>query len=174
MLKHSAIIALFVFFATAGCAGNRHLTKGGIYESNEAQCFVGDFEPEWVPIPEVKDAEMAYWNQRLGAVIAVNVTCDDYDDMPTRAMANHLVMGLENRKYDRWEYRPVDGRQALYGEVEGLLDGVPVKMAAYVIVNNYCSFDLIYHSPPNTFEEGSRRLEKLASVFKVIRAGRRQ
>ena len=178
LVSRSFLFAGMVWFVVfmvlvSACQETRPHYKQGMYTSQQVQYKLGDLEEGWRRAPKMEDNDLAFWNETLGAAIAINSTCREYEDLPLKAMANHLVIGIEERKNLVWEQRPVDGREALYVVVEGHLDGVPIKVAAYVLVKDYCTFDLIYHAPPATFDEGLPQLDKLAHEFTVLRTGER-
>ena len=166
-------LSLLLLLAASSCQERQAQYKQGVYTSMQTQYELGELGEGWREAPDMEDNDLAFWNESLGAAIAINSTCKEYEDLPLKAMANHLVIGIEERRNLIWEQRMVDGREALYIVVEGFLDGVPIKVAAYVLVKDYCTFDLIYHAPPATFDEGLPQLHELARQFAVLRTGER-
>ncbi len=162
-------IALLILLAS--CTEPLVRYESGVYTSENVEFRVADPAPPWKRVTNIEDNELAFWNDELGAAIGVNATCKEYEDMPLKAMANHLLMGFEDRKHLVWERRDIAGRESLYVVISGKIDGVRVMVAAYVLINDYCTFDLIYHAPPSSFEEGLGELHRMVGEFAVLRTG---
>ena len=163
--------SVFLIAATtmSGCASDGEY-KNGVYRSEEATFKVPPLRAPWKQI-QVEDAELAFHNPETGANISVNATCKEYEDAPPEALALHLLIGIANRTVNTWEPREMDRRKALYMDVQGELDGAPVRLAAYVLAKDYCSFDLIYTASPDHFESGLPVLHRLAESFHMLQRG---
>lgn len=170
MLKIMAIVVLAVLCviscSTLGTYGE------GVYENDYTVYRAPEPGPGWERL-SIGDADLAFWNKKLAAFIMVNSTCNEYRDAPVAALANHLFIGIEKKKFIKQDGAPLDGRQAIYSEVEGMMDGAPVRVAAYTLVKNYCTYDLSYSAPLSVFETGRPAFEKLAGRFKVIKRKRK-
>jgi len=60
------------------------------------------------------------------------------------------------------------GREAVYSVVAGMLDGAPIKIAAVTVVKNYCTYDLTYSAPLETFDDGLPDFERTVDSFSVL------
>jgi len=160
------VLVLCCALVQAACSGKQY--SNGVFEDKKNAYRVEDPGKGWQRI-ESEDTDLAFFNDGLNAVIMVNSTCDDYKDAPASALTGHLYIGIEERKVLEQQKIKLDGREAIYTLVEGKLDGVPVKVATYVLVKNYCIYDLAYSAPPAAFERGLPYLKKVAEKFKVLR-----
>ena len=161
-----AFVAALAAVAILACASATY--KGGIFENDQTIYRVDPPRGGWERI-SAGDADVAFWNERLSAFIMVNSTCDQYRDAPVSILANHLFIGIEKKLFSVQEERPLDGRDAVYTELTGKLDGHPVKVAAYTLVKNYCTYDLSYSADPKHFDEGLPAFHELARKFRVLR-----
>lgn len=164
-------IGFLAIFCVISCTTPGTYGKG-IYENAYTVYQAPDPGPGWKRLI-AGDADLAFWNKKLAAFIMVNSTCNGYRDAPVAALANHLFIGIEKKKFIKQDDAPLDGRQAIYSEVEGMMDGAPVRVAAYTLVKNYCTYDLSYSAPLSVFEKGRPAFEKLAGRFKVIKRKRK-
>ncbi len=164
--NHQQILLLaFLMALLFGCASSSY--REGIFEDSFNRYRVQAPSSGWKQV-KVKQANLSFFNTRANAAIMVNSTCDTYRDAPLRAMANHMFIGIENKTYLLQESHKVDGREAVYSVVKGMLDGAPIKIAAITIAKNYCTYDLTYSAPPETFEDGLADFERLVDSFSVL------
>jgi len=168
MNKIALPLVLFVFCAliVSACSGKQY--RNGVFEDKKNAYRIEAPGKAWKQI-ESEDTNLAFFNDSLNAVIMVNSTCDEYKDAPASALTGHLFIGIEDRKVLEQQKVMLDGREAVYTLVEGKLDGAPVKLATYVLVKNYCIYDLAYSAPPASFERGLPYLKNIADKFKVLR-----
>lgn len=116
---------------------------------------------------EVGRNDLAFFEPTLGT-IAVNSTCEDYEDVPERALMNHLLFGTRERVFRVEEVVTLDGRGALHSVVDAELDGVPVTLDVYVLKKDGCIFDLSRTSSRAAFGAGRRQFEDFARGFAVL------
>lgn len=162
LLLSAAMIGLW-----AGCSGAARYQKGR-FENARVVYEVPDPGAGWER-RQVDGADLVFWNERLSAFILVNSTCDEYRDAPVSALAGHLYIGyIEKKEVLKKEEATIDGRHGIYMEVQGEVDGYPVKFASYTLAKNYCTYDLVYSAPVKVFDQGLPMLHALASKFKVI------
>lgn len=151
----------------AGCAGGASYHNGRL----ETRHTIYEAQPpdaSWRVIA-VDNTDLAFWNEKLSASILVNSTCEGYRDVPVRSLANHLFIGIEDKVFLEQRHLPLDGRLAWYSLVEGLLDGARVKVAAYTMVKDYCTYDLSYTAPLRNFDAGFEAFSRVARDFRVIK-----
>lgn len=143
--------------------------ENGLFQ-NEVTRYEAPMPAGWTKLA-AKDADLAFWNARLGGFILVNSTCREYRDATPSVLAKHLLIGIENRTILKESTLPLSGRQAFFQEVRGLLDGASVHLASLTLVKDYCTYDLAYSAPEARFEEGREAFMKLAERFNVQKRG---
>lgn len=173
MRNIKTIVAYLLFasvFAFSAC--NNATYKGNIYEDNQNVYQAVSPGKGWKRIG-TKDADLAFWNSDIAAFIMVNSTCDDYKDAPLESLSNHLFFGIEKKKYIEQKRVLLDGRQAVYTVVEGLLDGARIRVAAYTMVKNYCTYDISYSAPLKVYDKGFKDFDAVMEHFKVLKRKRK-
>ena len=107
-------------------------------------------------------------NPSLGT-IAVNSTCEDYEDVPERALMNHLLFGTRERVFRTRGGVTLDGRGALHSVVDVELDGVPLTLDVYLLKKDGCIFDLTpdLESAPRS-RPGRQQFEDFVAGFTVL------
>lgn len=111
--------------------------------------------------------DLAFFEPTLGT-IAVNSTCENYEDVPERALMNHLLFGTRERVFRLEEVVTLDGRGALHSVVDVELDGVPITLDIYLLKKDGCIFDLSRTSSRAAFAPGRRQFEDFARGFAVL------
>lgn len=155
--------------AVAACAGSATF-DGRRFEKETAAYRIG-VPPAGFERVEVDDQDLAFAARGRGTV-SVHALCEGYDDVPPRALRNHLLFGFTNLEYVDEEEWVIDGRGALHTIVDAELDGVPVRAETVILVRSGCVFDLAYvsgHAAPAHAE-----FERFARAFVVERAGERE
>lgn len=159
---------LFVLFGGLSCAP-KSLYSAGIFQ-NAVTRYEAPQPLGWSKIA-AKDADLAFWNARIGGFILVNSTCREYRDATSAVLAKHLLIGIESRKVLKEDTLPLSGRKAFFQEVSGLLDGAEVHLLSLTLVKDYCTYDLVYSAPETRFEEGREPFLALAEHFTVLKRG---
>ncbi len=111
--------------------------------------------------------DLAFFEPTFGT-IAVNSTCENYEDVPERALMNHLLFGTRERVFIVEEVVTLDGRGALHSVVDAELDGVPVTLDVYVLKKDGCIFDLSRTSSRTAFGPGRKQFEDFVFAFAVL------
>jgi len=151
----------------AGC-GYYGTFKGGIFKNREVKYRVGTLSSDWTLL-KVRDNNLAFFNEKLGATIQANAMCKDIDDVSLKVLTNHLLIGLDGRKKIFSRRLPFDGREALQTVVEGKLDGVAIKLDIYVLRKNNCVYDFAYFTRRGHFDRGRADYRRFVKGFKSIR-----
>lgn len=128
--------------AVPGCGGPRF--DGTEYRDDNVAFRLGPV-PKGARTVKADDALVAFQDDENGATIAVSARCRlDGDDVPLRALAQHLFLQFTGRT--GWVERPfrLDGRDALEVELDALLDGVPRHLLVTVLKKDGCVYDFIH------------------------------
>ncbi len=160
------LIAVFLVSGLTACSTATY--RKGIVETEKTVYTAQSPGRNWTRI-ETDKSDLIFWNKQLDAFIMVNSTCDEYRDAPVAALHKHLFFGIEKKEILTEREVTIDGRQSLYSEVSGMLDGAPIKVAAYTLVKNYCTYDLSFTAPPDQFDSGIAALHRVSGQFHVIK-----
>jgi len=162
----AVLLILVMLFALSSCATTGSF-RDGVLDKKETRYKITVPGNTWRPV-RVGGADIAYFNETSKAVLLVHATCEGFRDAPVKALASHLFFGIEEKRVLVREERPMDGRQAVYTELEGMLDGAPVKVAAYTMLKNYCLYDVAYSAPPDSFETDRAQFESIAKSLTTL------
>jgi|GEM_PF-832296 len=172
ILKKPVVIFILVICLVLPVACSSGTYKNNVYEDKHNVYQVMSPGKGWKRIA-TKDADLAFWNSKIAAFIMVNSTCDGYKDAPLESLSNHLFFGIEKKEFIQQKRVMLDGRQAVYSEVTGLLDGARVRVSAYTMVKNYCTYDISYSAPTKIYGKGLKAFEKVMERFRVIKRKRK-
>jgi hypothetical protein len=140
--------------ALVGCGGGAEL-RGNVVEGQQASYRIGDLGAGWQRVA-IEDNDLAWHHPELGAVVQVNATCDPFQDVPLRALINHLLIGFTDREFLGSDRIPLDDREALRSHLTARLDGVERELLLYVLKKDECTYDFALVAPPG---ERYRRAE---------------
>jgi len=158
-------LALMFLFGLFSCSSKSY--KNGVFSDDENSYRILPPSANWKQL-NAEGADIAFFNEKLNAVIMLNSTCEKYKDAPASALSGHLVIGIEDKKVIEQEKIEVDGREAVYTVLEGMLDGASVKLVTLVLVKNYCIYDMAYSASPRNFKKGLPAFKKIMAKFKVL------
>ena len=139
------------------CAGSQF--KDHVFEEGDLRYRLGDPDTGF-RLVDIDDNDVSYFHEDLGT-IGIHATCEGYDDVPPKALLNHLLFGTTDREEKLEETVTLDGRGALHALYEVTLDGVPVTLDVYVLTKDGCIFDFSHVAaspPPAAGTEAFRRL----------------
>ena len=162
-------LALVLALGSTACGGATF--ANGIYSDDEATYRVGALGREWKRA-EVDDNDLAFYRHGVGT-IAVNATCQEYEDVPHTALVNHLLFGTTHRQFRVEEMTQLDGRGAYHVLVSAELDGVAMLLEVYVIKKSGCVYDLSLIASETTHAQASGDFEAFVRGFSTeVRGGR--
>ena len=147
-----------------GCASQSFHDR--IYDNGSVRYRVGALAQGFEPV-SVGDNDLAWHHPQLGT-ISVNSTCQQYEDVPARALVNQLLMGTTERVYRVEETVTLDGRAAQHVIADVELDGVPVTLDVYLIVKDGCVYDLTHVAGRARAEQSRTLFERFVHSFAVI------
>lgn len=111
-------------------------------------------------------ADLELKHARAQAGILAHATCEGNASLRSLpVLARHLTFGFTDRRMLERGAASVAGRPAIRMLLEGRLDGVPVKVEAYVIKGERCVYDLVYVAPPPDFSTGEPDFRALVRSF---------
>lgn len=156
------VILLFIFAGFAGCRGT--LANGVYSRDGIAYRVAAPPSADWREVG-FADNDLAWAARGSPHVLAMNSTCQNFDDAPLEVLTNHLVMGFTNREWVRREKFMLDGREAERSQVNASLDGVPTTLQLVVVKKNDCVHDIMYVSPLGQEAAHQRDFDALVAGF---------
>lgn len=141
---HRAIYSLFfcILLLAGGCK-QAHF-DGVEYRDSDVAFRLGRI-PEGMREIYSDDAKVTLHDEPLGTMIAIAARCgEEADDVPLRALVQHLFLQFTDRQLISEETYMLDGRRALEMELTARLDGVPRHFVVVVLKKDGCVYDM-YH-----------------------------
>ncbi len=173
MWRNFGLVAAFLLFL-GGCIGFSIDRSGGIvrYKDGEAYTAFGRFHlghlpSSWGPAT-IRLKQLVFENDSLGATILADALCGPkFVDSPLPRLAHDLFDRMENRKFQDERVTTLDGRSAHYLIGTGKVDGVDLRMEAYVMKKDFCLYDLVYFAPPDRFARGQKDFQGVVHGFQT-------
>jgi hypothetical protein len=135
-------LALLAALAVAGCAHSGF--DGQVYRSRDLSFRLGPV-PSSAHEVEASEALVAFRDDQAGSTMAINARCgQDGDDVPLRALVQHLFLHFTDRRTIREEEFSLARRTALEAELEAALDGVSSHFVVVVLKHDGCVYDFIH------------------------------
>jgi hypothetical protein len=164
-LRKGALVLVFLAFTLGGCRGARF--DGTDYRDREVAFRLASVPPDLRALRS-DDAKVAFQNDRAGSTIAISARCGvDSDDVPLRALVQHLFIQLTERQTISEKEFVLDGRAALEMEIEAYLDGVKRRFVVTVLKKDGCVYDFIHVDGGGS----SSQLEASRADFRKLVAG---
>ena len=164
-MRRCALIAVIV----AGCAAHGEL-RDGVYQAAHTTYRLGPLGAGWQR--HDSDADLAFYDAALDAMIMVNSECPATHDAPLNVAANTLLLGFTDRQLVAEERVPLAGREALHRRLHAKLDGAPLTLDLYVLKKDDCLYDLVYLAPPDRVGRGVADFARFVDGFDTV-AGER-
>jgi hypothetical protein len=162
-MKRISLAILLSFLVACGHPG---AYSGGLYTKRGVQYYVGGVPPGW-QLKSFRGNDIAYVAEDSPHLIALNATCEDYEDAPLKVLTQQLLMGFTERKLIKEELRPLQDREALFSHYLAKMDGVPRELMFVVLKKDGCVYDFMYISPPGRFEEKLATFEEILKRFRT-------
>ncbi len=139
------VVALFfclLVFGAGACASSQF--DGTEYRDKEV-AFRLSYLPSGLRALGSSDSKLAFQNDQAGSTMAISARCGvDSDDVPLRALVQHLFLQLTDRELVSEREFSLDGRAALEMEMEARLDGVRRHFVVVVMKKNGCVYDFVH------------------------------
>jgi hypothetical protein len=142
--KAAALGALWLLCCSTGCSTSA--LSGNVFRHGGVAFEVGPIPERWRALDEAGgDSELAsfaFRDDRNHVTVGGTGRCGrDGDDVPLRALTQHLTLGFTERSDEAEEKLTLDGREALRTEMQARLDGVPKFLIFVVIKKDECVYD---------------------------------
>lgn len=163
------ISALLMGAGTTSCGGAQF--DGTEYRDKEV-AFRLAYVPAGLSQLESGESKIAFQNEQAGSTVAISARCGvDSDDVPLRALVQHLFLQLSDRELVSEKEFTLDGRAALEMEIDAHLDGVRRHFVVTVLKKDGCVYDFLHvdGGAPSPALEGSRAdFRKLVRGFSTL------
>lgn len=94
---------------------------------------------------QASDAKVSFQNDEAGVTVAVAARCgQESDDVPLRALVQHLFIQFTERQLISEKEFSLDDRAALEMEMKARLDGVPRHFIVTVLKKDGCVYDFLH------------------------------
>jgi hypothetical protein len=149
---------------TVGCTPR----KVRLARKLEGQYSTGTPDPTtWLWV-DPGGADRAWYNGHLRASIYTDSNCGArFLDGHPQLLLRHLMYGLDEVELLRDEPTEVAGRTGRLCVQKGTLDGVWVQVGAIVFNRGACTYDMVYISSPEHFDEGWPSFEGVVVGFEA-------
>lgn len=138
----TALAVPLLVLPMTGCAGTQF--DGSEYRDKEV-AFRLSYIPSGLRTLDSDESKLAFQNDVAGSTLAVSARCGvDSDDVPLRALVQHLFLQLTERELISEKEFILDGRAALEMELEAYLDGVLRHFVVVVMKKNGCVYDFMH------------------------------
>jgi hypothetical protein len=162
--------ALALFLALSGavaCGGSTGL-RGDVYQGDGLAFRVGPVPATWKQLT-VKGARVAFRDEPAESTVLLNARCGkDADDVPLKALTQHLFIQFTERETIDQKVVPMDGREAMHTVMNAKLDGVPLSFNAYVLKKNGCVYDFVDISAPAKVTANRAAFETFVGGFHTL------
>lgn len=138
------VVAVLAEGLLSGCA--KPGLQGQTYYGEYVTFEVGPIPAHWRSVDSgVKDetiAALAFRSDPARATVGVTGRCNrDGDDVPLRALTQHLYIGFTQRELQKETLFELQRREALRTEMSAALDGVKKHMVFVVLKRDGCVYD---------------------------------
>lgn len=119
---------------------------------------------EW-KLVESGGADYAWYHSKIGGTIYIDSNCDkQFDDRSLQDSMKSIFSGISSSKPQVTSVI-LDGREAIFAQSAGELDGVEVQLAIFVMSKNHCLYDFVYIANPETFQQGLQDFNRTVYSF---------
>jgi hypothetical protein len=157
-------LAILVLWGLASGCSHGEL-RGTVFTKSGVRYRIGELPPGWRHVA-LQENDIAF-TSNAGHWIAINSTCEAYEDAPLSVLTLHLLMGFTDRNLIRQDTAMLDGRESLRSHYTAKLDGVPVDLLLVVMKKNACIYDFTYLSPVGRSDEKLADFEQVLQGFKT-------
>jgi hypothetical protein len=157
------LMSVLALLAVAACAGPSW--DGKVYHGESVSFRVGRVPPGWRKLED--DASLlTFRDAARDLVVSVNGRCGkDGDDVPLKALTQHLFIYFTERQITDQRRTNLDGREALRTELSAKLDGVARRFLVYVLKKNSCVYDFILIAAPPLDTDSKAEFDQFVGGF---------
>jgi hypothetical protein len=166
MTKRGRIRFFLPWLLALGCSSPQF--EGRVYRAEDVAFRVGSVPRTWHRI-ELDGPAFAFRDDAARTTVAVNARCHlDGDDVPLKALTEHLFLHFSDREVKSQRFMKLDGREALRTEIVARLDGVPMHYAVYVLKKNWCVYDFVHIAEPSSPAASREAFDRFVRGFGTL------
>jgi hypothetical protein len=152
------------------CAGPQY--DGTTFRNDEVAFRIGPPPARWRTL-QTDEALIAFRDDSAHATIAVGGRCgQDGDDVPLRALTQHLFLQFTDRSLVEERELMLDGRAALQTELLAQLDGVPKRFSVFVMKKDGCVYDFVRIADASAGDAGRAEFQSFVKSFQTLSLGK--
>jgi hypothetical protein len=148
------------------CAGAHY--DGATFKNDDVAFRIGPPPSAWRTL-QTDEALIAFRDDPSHATIGVNGRCgQDGDDVPLRALTQHLFLQFTDRNLVEERELMLDGRAALQTELLAKLDGVPKRFSVFVLKKDGCVYDFVRIADASAGDTGRAEFQTFVESFQTL------
>lgn len=113
------------------------------------------------------DADKSWQSNVTGNVIALFSDCSRNSDRPLNQAIGEISKGFDRLETSKQNVIFFNGREAIYGEFKGHIDGIKVSMESLVFNKNKCFYQLTFSGVSNQLDREKNIFEQFKKDFKA-------
>jgi len=162
----SVVTFAFTAATVVGCQSGPPV-KNGEFQNDQVHYKIALPGQGWED-KATDEADAAWVEPNLHAVLMVNSHCEGVDDAPLAALTRHLAFGMTEREWVSEETVQLSKREALESVLKAKLDGVERQFIFLVLKKDGCVYDVVLSSPPEHFDKARKGYDKVRTKFDVL------
>ncbi len=112
-----------------------------------------------------EQADLAWQNSHSGNTIALLSECSDSKDPSLQTLEGETIQALTGYQVTKTNNLKFEDRDAMRSEVEGVVDGISVKMNVLTFKKNSCAYTLTYLGRAKGFSKDISVFENFLQKF---------
>ena len=100
----------------------------------------------------LQDNDVAFFSRVSSHSMAINATCQGFDDAQLEVLTQHLLIGFTSREKVEQRRQMLDGRESIWSHYRAKLDGVEREMLLVTVKKDNCVFDFSYLAAAGQYE----------------------
>lgn len=164
MIKHILFLMTAILTVIgAGCVSLKFGETAPVHATNI------EYQEPGRPFIVFKDSEAdkSWQSNQTGNVIALFSDCSKNSDKPLNIAVTEMAKGFDRLELNKQNMLHYNGREAVYSQFLGYIDGIKVSMEGLVFNKNQCFYQLTYSGVSNQFEKEKKYFEQFKKDFKA-------
>lgn len=159
-----SLIATLVFFNVAGCVSVKLAPSSPPEKARDAH-----YKDPAAPFKSSNSAasDRMWISTKTASTISYFTSCSP-SEPPLKNIRAAAFSSLENIEVTHEEPIRINDREGLKSDIEGKMEGVPVKVRFIVFKKNSCSYHLSYVALKENFEKELDQFSNFVKNFKVL------
>lgn len=159
------LLAALWLLATA-CASSGF--DGRVFRSQDMAFELREIPGHWRSL-DSSDTLLSFRDDQDQSSIAVNGRCGkDAQDVPLRALTQHLFLQFTEREVSDERLLSLDGREAMRTQLQAKLDGVRKHFIVVVLKKDGCIYDFLYVAAAQPSAQAESEFDRFVSGFATL------